>query len=137
MHDVAHLISTILARRRLPIDTLDELLHELRCEGRALTAGSLLRLLDGAGDAPRLLRPWSGPLAPLAPGGPDEAPGAARPCDIVVVGRAHAWGPDGREPGWPRVARAVLHLSRELDEASVLDRARWLQIHAEAQRLAA
>jgi hypothetical protein len=144
MPDLDRQITAVFARRRLPLDSLQEFVHDLRREGRALTPGALLRLLERDRAGVRLLRPWRGVLAPLAPG-------RARPCEAersrgtvdeeahltLVVGRLTPWGPEGREPGWPRVARAVVHLAREVDEASVLARARWLQIHDEARRLAA
>jgi hypothetical protein len=183
-------LTGILGRRRLPVWTLDGLVAELRRDGRALTPGAVLRLAEAPATGVRILRPWTGLLAPLAPGAataparrrarrreraPEAKAGGRRPArpigrghltlsagddvpavpgrgrrdidpvargadgPVLVVGADPS--PDGGEASKPctlwRLLRAVLHLARTVDGASALASARWLQIHLEAERLAA
>lgn len=193
MESLADHVTALVARHRPPLPGLGTVLAELRRRGRALTPGSLLRLLDGPECGLRVLRPWRGRLGPLAPTDAGAAPVGPRPGDVAPAtaasrrpGGSAGVGPGGRgrrtagrrshlslvrhappagrplrapvapqgahddvlvvaappashDPlrGWERVSRAVVALAHDLDEDSLLDRARWLRLQVEARHLAA
>jgi hypothetical protein len=105
----------------------------LREEGCPVTASALLRALRSEPRRFRVLDPWRGPLSWLGGSG-GVRNGAGDEGEGLIVVAVHERSGGGTPD---RLRHDLVLLGRHLDEASLLERSRWLRLVAEASRLEA
>jgi hypothetical protein len=113
-----------LTHHRAPPLSLDQLVHQVKDGDTALGPDILLRALEAQPDLFRVLGPWRGPWPSTLRRAVSQA------CATWVVGLGR-----GRESGGvdARLKASPTHLRRTVDERSVTDLARWLEMVREGE----
>lgn len=142
MESLADRARRVLRGHGSPVVPLSTVVHLLRTDGCAVTEWVLLRAMEADRNF-RLVHPWRGSLSFLVetdPGGcAGRRPGEPDPRHVMVLtdaGSAPAAARGAQGHGvLNRMRRSLVLLGRSLDERSLLDRARWLAMLAEAGRM--
>ncbi len=115
------------------------LVQRLRSQGAPITESVLARTLRAPDSGVRLVRPWSGEMAPLRDFFPrDETASDEDANQEVWVVLSEMNGDDPPDPDTPAglcLRRTLSHLGTTLDQDSPGDVARWLAMVEEARRL--